>query len=336
MALLYVTSAGWGTALRRLPEAMVALIPAGMLGIFMVFAGQPSLYPWTADHANANHSASAFTATWLKWPFFLLRAGVYFGLWYLLANALVRNSRRQDIVGDLDLTQRNVRLSALFLVVFSVTFWLASDDWIMSLDQGWSSTIFGAYNFAGMFQAGLAAVIVLAVWLHRLGPFRHVLTEEHRHDLGKLLFAFSTFWAYIWFCQYMLIWYVNNPEETSYYIRRLEGAWQPLVFVNVILNWVVPFVVLLPRATKCNPGVLSRVALVVLLGRGLDLALMVLPTLPEQEPLFWALDLVLLFGAAGVACLVIFSALRKAPLFPRNDPYLVESVPHGSNFDTQF
>src|SRR5262249_32235320 len=112
VALLYVTSAGWGTALRRVPEAMVAIIPAGMLGMVLVFAGQPSLYPWTADHANANHSASAFTAAWLTWPFFLVRAGVYFGLWYLLATTLVRNSRRQDASGDLALTQKNVRLSA--------------------------------------------------------------------------------------------------------------------------------------------------------------------------------------------------------------------------------
>jgi hypothetical protein len=179
--------------------------------------------------------------------------------------------------------------------------------------------------------AALGSSEAAAEAINRLGPFRHLLTEEHRHDLGKLLFAFRTFWVYIWFCQYMLIWYVNNPEETSYYIRRLEGAWQPLVFVNVILNWLVPFFVLLPRATKCNPGVLSKVAVVVLLGRGLDLALMVLPTLPEQEPFLWALDLILLFGVAGVACLVIFSALRKAPLIPRNDPYLVESMPHGSN-----
>src|SRR5262249_2919065 len=161
------------------------------------------------------------------------------------------------------------------------TFWLASDDWIMSLDHGWSSTIFGVYNFAGMFQAGLAALILLAVWLHRLGPVRHVLPQEHRHHLGKLPCAFRPVLADLSFFHSMLIWYVNNPEETSYYIRRLEGAWQPLVFVNVILNWVVPFIVLLPRATKCNPGVLSKVALVVLLGRALDLALMVLPTLPE-------------------------------------------------------
>jgi hypothetical protein len=134
----------------------------------------------------------------------------------------------------------------------------------------------------------------------------------------------------------MLIWYVNNPEETSYYVRRLEGAWQPLVFVNVILNWVVPFIVLLPRATKCNPGVLTKVALVVLLGRGLDLALMVLPTLPEQEPLLWILDLALLLGAGGVFCLVMFSSLSKTALVPKNDPYLVESLPPDSPFGAEF
>ena len=114
-------------------------------------------------------------------------------------------SRRQDADNDVKYTRRNTALSAGFLVAFGVTCWLASYDWIMSLEPHWYSTIFGVYHFAGIFLSGLAAVILLAVLLQRLGPFRHVLTKDHLHDLGKLLFGFSTFWAYIWFCQYMLI-----------------------------------------------------------------------------------------------------------------------------------
>jgi len=163
-------------------------------------------------------------------------------------------------------------------MVFSVTFTLASVDWIMSLEPMWSSTIFGVYNFAGLFESGLAAIILAALWLERQGPLRGVLTEEHLHDLGKLLFAFSTFWAYIWFSQYMLIWYTNIPEETTYFLRRLHGVWLALFLANVVLNWVVPFAVLLRRDAKRMRRVLGLVAAVVLVGRLLDLYLMIFPS----------------------------------------------------------
>ena len=131
-----------------------------------------------------------------------------------------------------------------------MTFTLASVDWVMSLEPLWYSTIFGVYNFAGLFLSGLAAIILVALWLERTGPLQNVLNDEHLHDLGKLLFAFSIFWMYIWFSQYMLIWYTNIPEETSYFVRRVHGLWFALFLANVVLNWLVPFVVLLRRDAK--------------------------------------------------------------------------------------
>jgi hypothetical protein len=326
VALHYVTSAGWGVALRRVPEAMTAALPLGAAGLALVFLAQPSLYPWTdPGHASGEHAAP-FKHFWLNWPFFLGRAAVYLGCWYLFARAIVRTSRRQDEDGNVTHTRRNVRLSAGFLVVFAVTCWLASYDWVMSLEPEWYSTVLGLYNFAGLFLGGLAAVTLLVLWLQRLGPFRKVLTEEHLHDLGKLLFAFSTFWMYIWFCQYMLIWYVNNPEETVYYTGRMHGAWEPLFWLNVILNWVVPFVVLLPREAKRSPGVLTKVGVVLLVGRGLDLFLMILPPLGELTVLTAVVCSMLLAGAIGLFCLAFFSALGRAPLVPLRDPLLVESI----------
>jgi hypothetical protein len=328
MALLYVTAAGWGVALRRVPEALVALLPVGAAGLAVVFVAQPALYSWTVGHAGVGAEAgSPFKQAWLDWPFFLGRAVAYIAAWALFTRALVRTSRRQDADGEVGHTSRNVRLSAAFLVVFAVTFWLASSDWIMSLEPEWASTMFGVYNFAGLFLGGLAAVVALVVWLQAAGPLRHVVASSHLHDLGKLLFAFSTFWAYIWFCQYMLIWYVNNPEETSYFVRRLEGAWGPLLVINVVLNWVVPFVVLLPRAAKRNPRVLAQVAVVLLVGRWLDLCLMILPACGDAATALAAAAGPAL-GAVGLAVLVVLRALQKAALVPWNDPYLVESLPH--------
>jgi len=328
IALLYVTGAGWAVVLRRVPEALVAVLPVGLLGIALVLIAQPTLYSWTNSHVPAaEEPMSPFHQAWLEWPFFLVRAVVYTLVWIALTFALVRFSRCQDRDGELAWTRRNVRLSAIFLVVFSVTFSLASFDWIMSLEPAWSSTMFGVYNFAGLFLGGLAVIVLLVVWLRQIGPLRHVVSEAHLHDLGKLLFAFSTFWAYIWFCQYMLIWYVNNPEETSYYVRRLQGAWGPLLVVNVLLNWLVPFGVLLPSAAKRNPQILARVAVLILIGRWLDLYLMIVPACADATP-FVGVETGLALGAAGLLGWLVCRALQRAPLVPRNDPYLVESLPH--------
>ncbi len=191
-------------------------------------------------------------AVWLARPFFLGRAFLYVALWLFLSRRALR--RRQ---------------SALFLVIFAFTIWLASVDWIMALDSGWASTIFGVYQFAGLFSAGIALMAMIAVV--------NDLSDAVLHDLGKLLFAFTTFWMYIWFSQYMLIWYGNMPEETGYFAQRLRGNWGILFVTNVLLNWAVPFILLLPQWTKRNRAILFRVAATVLVGHWIDLYLSIFP-----------------------------------------------------------
>jgi hypothetical protein len=322
IALQYVTGAGWSVALRRVPEALSALLPVWALGLAAVLLLYPDLYPW---FSHEHHDPSALRGFWLHWPFFLLRALVYVALWILLSLAMLSHSRRQDVDGLLEHTRANRSLAALFLVVFGVTFWLASYDWIMSLEPEWTSTVFGIYNFAGLFQSGLAVVILLVLWLARSAPFGRVVSGQHLHDLGKLLFAFSTFWMYIWLCQYMLIWYVNNPEETPYYVERLHGMWEPLFWANVALNWVIPFFVLLPAAAKRNVKVLANVAVVVVIGRCLDLFLMIRPT--ADGILAGAVEIGMVLGMAGISFLVIARALARAALVPVCDPFLIESLP---------
>jgi len=327
VALQYVAGAGWSVALRRVPETMAMLLPAAGATLLLVLLVRPSLYPWAAPDAG-REAFEGFKALWLNRPFFLARAAVYLALWIGLALAIVRTSRRQDSDGELGHTLRNEKLSAVFIVVFALTFWLAAFDWIMSREPHWSSTIFGIYNFAGMFLGGLAAISVLAVWLERLGPLRGVLNESHLHDLGRLLFAFSTFWAYIWFSQYMLIWYANFPEETVYYTRRLHGAWQSLFLLNLFLNWVVPFLALLPRAAKRSAGVLLKVGIVVLIGRWLDLYLMIVPPQAPERPPFGLWEIGPLVTAVGLGLLAFFRYLRQASVVPLRDPFLAESLGH--------
>ena len=275
IAIQYVTGAAWSVALRRVPEAMAALIPVAALGLAIVFLVRPSLYPWAA--AAPSEIGNPLRHGWFNRPFFLARAAFCLVCWIALGFALVRNSRRQDSEGSLSRTRSNIRLSCIFLVVFALTFWQASQDWLMSLDGEWSSTIFAVYQFGGLFVGGLAAITLLVIGLRGLGPFRNVLGESHIRDLGNLLLGFSAFWGYLWFSQSMLIWYVNNPAEAVWYTRRLQGDWAPLFYLNVVLNWVVPLVVLLPRAAKKRAGVVAAVAGVVLVGHWLDLYLQILP-----------------------------------------------------------
>jgi len=325
IAIQYVSGAHWSTALRRVPEAMAGVLPLGALGIICIVILHPSLYPWTGG-VHVEGDAPGFKLMWLSLPFFRIRAVVYLLGWLGFAWAMLRLSRRQDSDGELGHTRRSTALAALFLVFFGVTFWLASVDWIMSLEPEWYSTIFGFYNFAGAFLSGLATLALLLVWLQRYGPLKSVIREQHLHDVGKLLFAFSTFWAYLWFSQYMLIWYANLPDETVYYVRRLHGFWQPLFVLNLFLNWVVPFFVLLPRMNKQRAGILVRVSIVLLAGRWLDLYLMIMPPFSGGKPHIGIWEIGLVAGLVGVFGLGFFAALRRAPLVPVRDPYLAESL----------
>jgi hypothetical protein len=321
VAIQYACGAGWSTAFRRVPEAMSMILPVGAALLAVVFLCHPSTYPWTTHPPH-----HGFQEIWLRWPFFLARAAIYVAAWLAFAITIVRTSRRQDADSSIQHTRRNVRLSIIFLIVFAVTFWLASFDWVMSLEPNWASTIFGIYNFAGMFSSGLALLILFVLWLRRSGPLRDFVNEEHLHDLGKLLFAFSTFWMYIWFSQYMLIWYADISEETAYYVARLHNAWAPLFLLNMILNWAVPFAALLPRGSKRSPRALGRVAAVVLAGRVLDVYLLVAPPLVGSRPAGGIWEMGVLAGAAAVLVLIFYRGIRGAAPVPLNDPYLEESL----------
>ncbi|HVC98193.1 MAG TPA: hypothetical protein VND64_31270 [Pirellulales bacterium] len=325
VALHYVTGARWSVALRRVPEAMASVLPVAAVALAVVLLCWPSLYPWSTSAFPEGYT-SPMRQLWLTRPFFLLRAVVYLTLWLAFAKAIVRTSRRQDLHVDPAPTRKNIGLSAAFLVVFGITCWLASHDWIMSLEPGWASTIFGVYNFAGLFVSSLAAATLLVIWLRPRSALQAVVTDDHLHDLGTLVFAFSSFWMYAWFCQYMLIWYVNNPEETAYYLRRTSGTWPLLSLLCLVLIWGIPFLVLLFRRFKRNALVLSTVCVAVLAGRWLDLFLMIFPSQGEAVAIPGPIEAGLALGAAGVFLLVFFRGLGKASLVPRHDPFCFE--PH--------
>jgi hypothetical protein len=322
VALFYVTGAGWSVPLRRLPEALALGLPVAGAGLVAVLLLDPALYAWTAGPVAGEAPTSALHALWMVRPFFLLRALAYLAIWMTFTLLVVRNSHLQDRTGDPALTTSNTRLSAGFLVAFGITCWLSSYDWLMSLEPNWVSTMFAVYHFAGLFLSALAAVTLLAVCFRGSRLLGEWVTDDRLHDLGTLLFGFSSFWMYTWFCQYLLIWYTNRPDEVTFFLRRSAGPWPGLVLIDLALNWAIPFLVLLFRAAKRSPVILAAIALIVLAGRWVDLFVIIFPTQGESLGTPGGLEAGLALGAAGLFALAVLYALGRAPLVPVQQPGL--------------
>ena len=313
VALHYVTGARWSRPLRCVFQALSSVLPVAAVGVATVLVFRPSLYAWTMPIVH-ERAESPLHRLWLNRPFFLSRSAIYLAVWLAFAFAFERASRRFRGAGTTGARREPVGLSGAFLVAFGITCWLTSYDWIMSLDSEWTSTIFGVYNFSGLFLSSLAATTLLVVWLRPRSHLNDWVTADQLHDLGTLLFAFSSFWMYIWFCQYWLIWYANIPEETTYFVQRWRGKWPALFLVNLLLNWGIPFCVLLFRSAKRNPRILATVAGIILIGRWLDLFLMIFPSQGSAGPAVGVIEAGLFLGAIGVFLLPVLRTLEKNSL----------------------
>ncbi|MBI3945449.1 MAG: hypothetical protein HY321_05995 [Armatimonadetes bacterium] len=326
VALNYAFSGAWLVAFRRVPEAMSAYLPiAFALMVILFAAGGRALYPWLDPERVAGSPHLQHKAVYLNAPFFLARTAIAFGVWMLFSRLLRRHSRAQDHDGDVAHTRRSQRLSAGFLVAFAATFIFASFDWVMSLQPEWYSTLFPAYLLAGLLLGGSVVTLAMVILLRREGHLP-VVGDGHLYELVRLTAAASTFWAYIWFCQYMLIYYTNIPEEAVYYASWREGAWAWLFPLNLVLNWVAPVALLLPSRGRRSGSWLLKVCAVVLVGRWLDLYLLVAPA--PGLPMRLGLPEILI--PLGLAPLFVLPARRlffSARPVPERDPYLRESAP---------
>jgi len=320
-----VTSASWSVVLRRIPEAMASTLPLAAVLSLAVLALIPTLYEWSHADAVAADPLLQQKSVWLNPTFFAGRT-VFCGLlWLLFGAILVSGPRRREASGNAG--KRRVAASGIFLALFAISFSVLTFDWIMSLEPHWFSTMFAVYNFAGLFLGGMAVVTLFVIVLRRTGHLDGIVTENHLHDLGKLMFSFSTFWAYIWFCQYMLIWYANIPEETSHFVTRQADSWNVVFLTNVCVNWAIPFFVLLPRGAKRRETTLLAIAILLIVGRWLDLYLMILPPFLGEEPHLGIWEILPVVSALSFFALAFFRALGKASILPpRSDPYLEESL----------
>ncbi len=322
VALCVVTGASWWNPIRRVPMGVGLLLPIPCAFIAIaVLAGRASLYPWSNPEIVAASEVMQSKTAWLNAPFFSLRAVLILAFW--LVGVATLRKRLADVLhaSTPDARFRLVRTSILFLLLFALTTSVASWDWAMSLEPEWFSTMYGVYVFTGAFFAGLAAVAALCSTPAEL-ILGKTVEREVLQDLGKLLFTVSAFWAYIWFCQYMLIWYANIPEESTYFALRGDPSWQVAFWLVPILSFVAPFTVLLAARPKRSRIALFQVSIVILLGRLLDLYVMILPPL-DAAPAARLLTLIV----GGGLLLAMVLALPRAMLATRSRS--VPGVPAG-------
>lgn len=325
VALQYVSGSSWCEVLRRIPEAIASYIPIGGLLMLLLFFGMHSLFHWSHHDAVAHDPILSGKEPYLNVSFYFVRLVIIVGIWTVFSIWIRSNSLKQENSGSLKYYKRNIAVSAVFMVFFAITVSLASFDWLMSLDPHWYSTIFAVYNFSGLFVNGLAVTTIIAYFLHTKGVLPEI-NENHFHDLGKYLFAFTLFWAYIWYSQFVLIWYGNIPEETVYFVQRLKGDWTWLFYTNLFINFVIPFFILLPRSTKRSGAMIMRVSMLLLVGRWLDLYLMIAPSALGKEASIGLIEISMALGFAGIFILIVGQALSRRAVLPPESPILQRSL----------
>lgn len=324
--LHFLCRSGWSVVIRRLAENVMATLPVfAVLSLPLWLFWMHDLYHWTHADAVAHDPLLQHKAPYLNVGFFWIRLAIYFTIWTLLSAFYWRQSRRQDESGSLEITDLLQRRSAPGMILFALTLNFAAMDWLMTLDPHWYSTIFGVYTFAGSVVAILAFLILVIISLQKAGALADVVTGEHFHDLGKLLFGFVVFWAYIGFSQFMLIWYANIPEETAWFDHRWHHGWENLSVFLAAGHFVVPFFFLISQPVKRNHLMMSLATLWLLLMHYVDIYWLVMPTHSEALH-FSLLDLTCWVGIGGVFLATFGLLMRKGSLVPRQDPRLAESL----------
>lgn len=328
-AIQYVTNAGWSVSVRRISEAFASFLPvAAVLLIPFLLFGSHTLYEWfDADFMKADKILKG-KIPYLNESFFNIRTIAFFAIWIVFAKLIVGNSVKQDQSGDENLTHKNVPLAIGFLLVFALSYSLFSVDFLMSLVPHWFSTIFGVYTFAGLFQSTIAMMVIFAVWLKRRGITAGFFNENHLHDLGKFMFAFTVFYAYIGFSQFMLIWYANLPEETFFFLERAHGSWMGVSMGLLIFKFIVPFLLLLPRAAKRDDGHMVRVACLILVMQFVDNYWLIYPNFNKAGASIPVSGIGIFIGFLGLFVWSVTKFFEKNNVVPIKDPRLHESLSH--------
>jgi len=354
-AVQYVAQAGWSASILRVPQAFGRVLPIAAVilllivcaGLFITHPGLneegkqtiiPYLYKqWAVKGittpGDPNYNAViAGKSGFLNIPFFLIRLVIYLGSYSLLGWLLVKYSNNEDELGGMFNYKKSVKVAVIFLVIFGFTIPLFAFDTIMSLEAHWFSTMFGWYNFAALWVSGMAVITLTLIYLREQGYMPWV-TEDHLHNMGQLLFGFSIFWTYLWFGQFLLTWYANIPEEAAYFYRRWEPEFKPWFWLNIVINFGAPLLVLMSRDSKRAVKVLKTACIILILGHWFDYFQMIMPGAVGPQSHWYTeigvIEITVLIGFIGLFTFLALNALSKfRSLVPKKHPLLEESLHH--------
>ena len=336
LAIQLVSQSAWSAGFLRIPHAFASVLPIASAILLVVctaglFSGH--LYEqWFAegliDPSSPNYDPIIFgKKVYLNAPAFLIREIIFLGSYSLCAYLLAKYSYQEDVHGGMLYYKKSFKLSAIFLVIFGFTSPIWIFDTIMSLEAHWFSTMFGWYNFAAMYVVALCAITLIAISLKKAG-YMPWINENHMHDMGKLIFGFSIFWCYLWFSQFVLIWYANMPEETVYFYKRWEPEYKPWFWLNIGINFIIPVLVLINRTWVRNMNFLAIICIILLAGHWLDYYMMIMPGVVAENRGFGVAEIGTAIGFVGLFTFLVLNQLSKKGLAPKNQPFLEESLHH--------
>ncbi|MGH7130785.1 MAG: quinol:cytochrome C oxidoreductase [Phycisphaerales bacterium] len=338
LLVMRATQAGWITTLRRQIENIVGLMPVQILFVVPILFAGTYLFKWMKPSLLHSDPVLEEKHAYLDTTFFMIRLAIYFFVWIYLAMRMWGYSRRQDETGEKALTNAAQTTSTWGLLAFAITTAFASFDLVKSLDYHWFSTMFGVYFFAGSMLSGIAMTILICCALRGSGRLKGLVTEEHFHDMGKLLFSLNIFWTYVAFSQYFLYWYADIPEETAWIVVRQHNGWQNIFWVLVFGHFIAPLVILLFRGVKRSTFLLGLMAVWLLAMHLLDIFWLIRPITfmehgrgVQEIPGMIGFAWVDITGIAGPLCVVIALLVWKvgrSPLIPMRDPRLGEATEH--------
>jgi hypothetical protein len=324
--LHHLTGGRWGAVVRKLLEAGTRVFPLLVLLFLPIVFGMRTIYTWTDPHLIATDQDIKAKLFYLNTPFFLGRVVLYFALWLFLSYLINHWSKKEEEASTPELQSKFQFLGGIGLLLYGLTATFAAVDWMMSLEPHWFSTIYGLIVITGQVLSAFAFVIALSSVLIRYEPLSSVMSTVQFHDLGKLMFAFVFIWAYLSFSQFLIIWAGNLPEEIPFYMVRGHGPWQMISIVLVLFHFAIPFLLLLSRDLKKNPGRLATIAILIMFMRYVDLYWLVGPETHPKGSMIHILDFLLPLGIGGLWLAFFFRQLKSQPLIAVNDPNLQEAL----------
>lgn len=326
VGLEYMAGAIWSTPFRRIAEFLAAPIPFLPILVIPIILGAHTMYHWSHSETLANDALLQGKSSYLNMNFFIIRISVCILLWILFYYLLLRNSRLQDDSGDVKFTTRNIKLSVAFAPIFVITITFMAIDLMMSLEPHWYSTIYGIYYLAGTLVSGLAAFAFASVISIENKLLDSRISKRHLHSLGVLLFGLNVFWAYIAFSQFLLIWYADLPEETFWFMNRMQGSWAYLSLALVFIHFLIPFLILVPSRSKTDFKTLKTMGIWLLCAHYLDLYWLVMPTFSKEGVVFGWVEIGFPVAAAGLIIVLFKMKADKFNLMPIRDPKLESGI----------